>query len=200
MMYQSNQEVAAQIAADRQAEADRRAEEAAAAKAAAEAAKAEAAKPTPAAAPAEPAATEVSITMRAKDSKGNLVNANILDARDESLRGVANAPSGFALKKANEPFEVILRAPGFEDLKKTVIPDGNREYDVVLEREKKKRDTTTRRTTKKSTSTKSTTALPSVELGPSKPKATPKPKVTPKPKKKKKKSDELDDLIDPFAG
>lgn len=199
MMYQSNQEVAAQIAADRQAEADRRAEEAEAAKAAAEAAKAETAKPTTAAAPAEPAATEVSITMRAKDSKGNLVNANILDARDESLRGVANAPSGFALKKANEPFEVILRAPGFEDLKKTVIPDGNREYDVVLEREKKKRDTT-RRTTKKPTATKSTTALPSVELGPSKPTATPKPKVTPKPKKKKKKSDELDDLIDPFAG
>jgi hypothetical protein len=137
----------------------------------------------------------VTILIRAKDSKGNLVNANILDARDESLQGVANAPAGFSVESATEPFEVILRADGFEDLQKAVIPDKDREYELLLTREKKKRDTS-RRTTKKSSKKATDSALPTVDADT---KSTPKKKATRLPPKKKKKED-LDDLIDPFAG
>jgi hypothetical protein len=112
---------------------------------------------------------------------------------------VANAPSGFGLTKATASFELILRAPGFEDLKKTVIPDMNREYDIVLVREKKKRDT--KRTSKKSTgsgrSTKASANLPGLDptgLPKKKPRKPPTKTATPK------KTLKQDDLIDPFAG
>ncbi len=197
-MYDSNQQIAARLDADAQAQADSRKLEAeAAAKAEAEAAasKASAEAESAKVVPSNPVDLKVTILIRAKDSKGNLVNANILDARDESLQGVANAPAGFSVESATEPFEVILRADGFEDLQKAVIPDKDREYELLLTREKKKRDTS-RRTTKKSSKKATDSALPTVDADT---KSTPKKKATRLPPKKKKKED-LDDLIDPFAG
>ena len=198
-MYDSNQQIAARLDADAQAQADaRKVEEEAAAKAEAEAkAKAKAQEEAAKVAPAQPMDVTVAILIRAKDSKGNLVNANILASRDESLQGVANAPAGFSVKIGPEPFEVILRADGFEDLRKSVIPDKDREYELLLVRERRKRETS-KRTTKKSPKSGADSASSTVDETkdpPLKTKATRRP-----PRKKKKDAKELDDLIDPFAG
>ena len=88
------------------------------------------------------------------------------------------------MKKSSDAFEVILRATGYEDLKKTVIPEGDREYDFELTKVRKKR--ARGGSTKKSKKTEAATAEPA---------------KTEKPKKKKAKvkSDYgIRDLKDPF--
>ena len=172
---QSEAAVAAANAAAEQAKA-KEAEEAKAKAAAAEAAAAKA--------PAEPAVVDVTIVIRATDGRGNAVNATVLDARDESTRGIANDPSGFALKKSSDAFEVILRADGYVDLKKTIIPEGNREYDLELEKVRKK--TARRKSTKKATTSKTNGDTKKAETTPTKPKST------------KKKDYGIRDLKDPF--
>ena len=113
------------------------------------------------------------------------MNATVLDARDESTRGIANDPSGFALKKSSDAFEVILRADGYVDLTKTIIPEGDREYDLELEKVRKK--TARRKSTKKTTTSKTDGD-------------TKKAEATPPPKKKpaRKKDYGIRDLKDPF--
>ena len=64
------------------------------------------------------------------------VDADVLDARDYGLFGKTNDPKGVQFEKSKGELKLVLRAPGYEDLELTIVPDRNKTY---KRRMKKKR-------------------------------------------------------------
>ena len=60
------------------------------------------------------------------------VAAQILDARDEGIYGMTNDPKGVLVRKSEQPLELILRAPGHEDHRFTIIPDQDKRFEKPL--------------------------------------------------------------------
>ncbi|HEY8379682.1 MAG TPA: serine/threonine-protein kinase [Nannocystis sp.] len=60
------------------------------------------------------------------------VDAQILDARDEGQYGVTNDPAGVEVRKSDDPITLILRAPGYEDLRFDIIPNEDKKFERQL--------------------------------------------------------------------
>ena len=124
-----------------------------------------------------------------KDLEGNLIEASIVDPRDNGSYGKTNTEEGVDVEKSDEPIELLLKASGFEPYAITIIPAADKtfEYELVAVETKKA-------PTKKPTSNKKKT--------PKQPKADPKPEPKPEPKtepKKKPPRRVSPDLKDPFG-
>ncbi|RMG98326.1 MAG: serine/threonine protein kinase [Deltaproteobacteria bacterium] len=146
----------------------------------------------------EPVPTEPTPTVKALDPAKEKVrfkiltpgvDADILDARDLGIYGKTNDPNGVEFEKSEDELKLILRAPGYEDLELSIVPDRDKTYKRRL---KKRR---TPRPGKKKKGKKQSTVVKPVPL-PKTPKKDPKPDK-PKPKKVHHTSS---DLKDPFGG
>src|SRR5690606_34177559 len=62
------------------------------------------------------------------------VDAKILDARDEGEYGNTNDPAGVEVQKSDQPITLILRAPGYEDLRVEIIPNQDKKFEKSLAR------------------------------------------------------------------
>ncbi|WP_096328059.1 serine/threonine protein kinase [Nannocystis exedens] len=90
--------------------------------------------PTPAAAPVveqpRPAAPEAD-RVRFKISTPG-VQAQILDAADQGQLGVTNDPDGIEVERSEEKLNLLLRAPGFEDLVIDIVPNQDKSFERQL--------------------------------------------------------------------
>ncbi|MCY1055983.1 serine/threonine-protein kinase [Nannocystis sp. SCPEA4] len=60
------------------------------------------------------------------------IEARILDARDQGQFGVTNDPNGVEVEKSDQPINIILRAPGYEDLTFQVVPSEDKTFEHEL--------------------------------------------------------------------
>jgi serine/threonine-protein kinase len=133
--------------------------------------------------PTTPVTEKVKITIATKG-----IDAQILDARDDSLFGMTNSTEGFEIEKSTEAVWVTLRAPGYEDFMFEIVPDRTKSFTKTLKKEPKKRGP--KRSGKKKTG-----------KGKTPPKTKPMTPTDPKPPKKQKKPKKgvgSPDLKDPF--
>jgi serine/threonine-protein kinase len=97
-----------------------------------------AAAPTPAApVPAEaPAPVQKVLAADAKKVTFKIttpgIDAQILDARDEAIFGMTNSAAGVLVEESEEPLNLILRAPGYEDLEFPIVPDRDKTFEKEL--------------------------------------------------------------------
>ncbi len=59
-------------------------------------------------------------------------NAQILDAGTQEIYGMSNDTNGVAVRKSEEPLELILRAKGFEDLSFKITPNDDKTFPQQL--------------------------------------------------------------------
>jgi serine/threonine-protein kinase len=127
----------------------------------------------------------VNYKITTKDPDGNLVEASILDPRDQGSYGKTNTTEGIAVEKSTEPMELVLRASGFEPLPIKIIPAQDKLFNYELQPIKK---TTTPTKPIKKTTPKKTTPDPD-----------PVPEETPTKEDKKPPRRVSPDLKDPFG-
>jgi eukaryotic-like serine/threonine-protein kinase len=127
----------------------------------------------------------VNYKITTKDPDGNLVEASILDPRDQGSYGKTNTTEGIAVEKSTDPMELILKASGFEPLPISIVPAQDKLFDYELQPIKKA--TTPTKPTKKTTPKKTT--------------PDPEPPPDEKPTKEDKKPPRRvsPDLKDPFG-
>jgi serine/threonine protein kinase len=73
-----------------------------------------------------------------KDAEGKLVEARILDPRDNAIYGNTNGEAGVEVEKQATEMELILRAEGYEDMPIKIIPDRDKQFEYVMTAVKKK--------------------------------------------------------------
>jgi tRNA A-37 threonylcarbamoyl transferase component Bud32 len=149
--------------------------------------------PTPQVVPPEepPKAKEIAVGIETvnykittKDPEGNLIEASILDPRDNGSYGKTNTTDGVEVEKSTEAMELILKATGFESLPIKIIPAQDKTFEYELQPVKKA--TTVPKTTKKTTPKKTTPE--------------PEPEPEPPTKEEKKPPRRVSpDLKDPFG-
>jgi tRNA A-37 threonylcarbamoyl transferase component Bud32 len=120
------------------------------------------------------------------DPDGNMVEASILDPRDQGSYGKTNTAEGVQVEKSDKPMALILKAKGFEAMNIEIIPIQDKLFEYTLEPIKK--TTTPKTTTPKKTTPKKTTPEP-----------TPEPEPTPTKEDKKPPRRVSPDLKDPFG-
>jgi serine/threonine-protein kinase len=126
----------------------------------------------------------VNYKITTKDPDGNLIEASILDPRDNGSYGKTNTAEGIEVEKSTEPMELILKASGFEPLPIKIIPAQDKLFEHELQPVKK--TTTQPKTTKKTTPKKTTPDPEPVPETPTKEEKKPPRRVSP-------------DLKDPFG-
>jgi tRNA A-37 threonylcarbamoyl transferase component Bud32 len=127
----------------------------------------------------------VNYKITTKDAAGNLIEASIVDPRDQGSYGKTNTTEGIEVEKSSTTMELVLRATGFEPKPIQIIPERDKTFDYVLEPEKKA--TVPSKTPKKTTPKKTT------------PEPEPEPEETPTKEDKKPPRRVSPDLKDPFG-
>jgi serine/threonine protein kinase len=126
----------------------------------------------------------VNYKITTKDPDGNLIEASILDPRDNGSYGKTNTTEGVQVEKSTEAMELVLNASGFEPLPIKIVPAQDKLFEYQLVPIKK---VVTPKTTKKTTPKKTTPTEPDpVPETPTKEEKKPPRRVSP-------------DLKDPFG-
>jgi tRNA A-37 threonylcarbamoyl transferase component Bud32 len=126
----------------------------------------------------------VNYKITTKDPEGNLVEASIVDIRDNGSYGKTNTAEGIEVEKSSEAMELVLRATGFEPMPIKIIPVQDKLFDYELQPAKK---ATVPKTPIKKTTPKKTTPDPEP------------PPETPTKEEKKPPRRVSPDLKDPFG-